>query len=377
MGIIIGADIVPMGPDLDFFINGNVEELIGKELLDILSEASYRIFNLEVPLTDTYQPIQKNGPILIAPTSAIKGIKLLGVDLLTLANNHIMDQGVHGLASTIQELVDNGISYVGVGQNNKQAQQPFFFSVNDRRYGVYACAEHEFSIADEKQPGANPFDPLESLDHIAQMKSNCDYVIVLYHGGKEYYRYPSPNLQKTCRKIVDKGADIVICQHSHCIGCMEKYKNGTIIYGQGNFLFNRDRNECWFTGILVNLNESGSISYIPFIKQQHGVRLAKGKEAEDIISSFERRSKEIEDSGFVEKKFKEFADQSISGYILSIVGTNRSFLFRVINKLTGQKLYKYVLKHTMNSRGLELKSYIECEAHRELLLKGIELKTNE
>ena len=50
-----------------------------------------------------------------------------------------------------------------------------------------------------KSLGANPFDPLETPDHIAELKSRCDYVIVLYHGGKEYYRCPSPNLRKVFR----------------------------------------------------------------------------------------------------------------------------------------------------------------------------------
>lgn len=61
---------------------------------------------------------------------------------------------------------------------------------------------------------------------------------MLYHGGKEYYRYSSPNLQKTCRKMTEKGADLVLCQHSHCIGSYEEYNDSTILYGQGNFIFN-------------------------------------------------------------------------------------------------------------------------------------------
>lgn len=75
------------------------------------------------------------------------------------------------------------------------------------------------------------------------MSNACDYTIVLYHGGKEHYRFPSPNLQKYCRKFIEKGANIVICQHSHCIGCEENYKNGKIIYGQGNFLFDDSDDE--------------------------------------------------------------------------------------------------------------------------------------
>src|SRR5690606_29065463 len=118
------------------------------------------------------------------------------------------------------------------------------------KIGFYVCAEHEFSIASVDSPGANPFDPLESLDHIADLKNECDYVVVLYHGGKEHYRYPSPYLQKVCRKMADKGANLVICQHSHCIGCFEVYKDSTLVYGQGNFIFNKHDNEYWKTSIL-------------------------------------------------------------------------------------------------------------------------------
>ena len=127
---------------------------------------------------------------------------------------------------------------LGVGENKTISAKPFVLSVSNKKIGVYACTEHEFSIAEDNKPGANPFDPLESFDHVSNLKKDCDYVIVLYHGGKEHYRYPSPMLQRVCRKFVEKGAGLVICQHSHCIGCEEKYLDGTIVYGQGNFIFN-------------------------------------------------------------------------------------------------------------------------------------------
>ncbi|MFP3360883.1 CapA family protein, partial [Planococcus sp. SIMBA_143] len=84
-------------------------------------------------------------------------------------------------------------------------------------------------------------------------------------GGKEHYRYPSPYLQKICRKFVEKGADIVICQHSHAVGCFEEYHNSTIIYGQGNFVFDNSNIEFWQTSILVDINikDGITIDYIP------------------------------------------------------------------------------------------------------------------
>ena len=101
MKIIIAADLVPTESNKELFNNADVDALIGSHLNNVLSEADYRIFNLEVPLTNVEAPIAKCGPNLISPPSTIAGIKALGVDFLTLANNHILDQGEQGLYSTI------------------------------------------------------------------------------------------------------------------------------------------------------------------------------------------------------------------------------------------------------------------------------------
>ena len=91
MYFLIGADFVPTKSNVELFIEGDSKSLVGEELYNIIGEASYRIFNLEIPLTDKETPITKCGPNLIAPTAAVEGYKNLGVDLLTLANNHILD----------------------------------------------------------------------------------------------------------------------------------------------------------------------------------------------------------------------------------------------------------------------------------------------
>ena len=374
MSIVIGADIVPLKSNFELFNSGDVLALIGKELFDILKNTDYRVFNLEVPLTDNGKPIDKNGPTLGAPTSTINGYRALGVDLLTVANNHILDQGKEGFFDTLSILDKNDIKYVGGGNNLSFASKSFVREINGKKIGFYACAEHEFSISTDKTCGANPFDPLESFDHVVKLKKECDYVIVLYHGGKEHYRYPSPNLQKICRKFIEKGANLVICQHSHCIGCKEDYQDGTIVYGQGNFIFDRNnKGEYWDTSLLIKLNDDFSIEYIPLVKVDGGVRLAEGENAQEIINNFDKRSKEITIDGFIEKKYSEFANKMIEGYLFSFCGMKRTFMFRVINKLTGYRYSKWLLKKKINKKQLlALKNCIECEAHRELILKGLE-----
>ena len=128
MFIIIGADIVPTKSNEELFKNGDVDGLVGKELKNILETAAYRIFNLEVPLTDVEKPIIKEGPNLIASRKTVVGYKAIGVDLLTLANNHILDQDVQGLISTETVLDEYGISHLGTGKNLSEAYKPFIFS---------------------------------------------------------------------------------------------------------------------------------------------------------------------------------------------------------------------------------------------------------
>ena len=369
MSIVIGADLVPTKSNMELFEKGDIDTLIGNELKDIILNADYRIFNLEIPLTDESDPINKCGPNLIAPTKCISAYKAMNIDLLTLANNHILDQGKKGLDSSIETLKNADISYVGVGDSIKDASKPKIVSCNGKKIGIYACVEHEFTVATEKDSGANPIDLLETPDHIVELKKQCDYVIVLYHGGKEQYRYPSPNLQKTCRKLVEKGADLVICQHSHCIGCKEEYLQGTIVYGQGNFIFDDEENEYWQTSLLILLSSDFEVKYVPLKKTGNVVRLAKGAEAENILEQFNLRSEEILDSDKVYQHYSVLADQYKNHYLFSIMKIKRGLLYRIINKLTKGSIEKNIINKAFNSMyRYELENYVDCEAHRELLL---------
>lgn len=369
MKILIGADLVPTQSNFTFFAENKMESIVSGDLLKILRLADYRIFNLEVPLTDANTPIKKCGPNLSAPTNTIAGMKALGVDLFTLANNHILDQGEQGLASTIQVLKDQHIRFSGVGKNLQEASRPIIIENENEKIGIYCCAEHEFSIATKNSAGANPFDPFESFDHVQALKEKVDYVIVLYHGGKEHYRYPSIRLQRTCRKLVEKGADLVVCQHSHCVGCQEIYQQGTIVYGQGNFLFDFIDNEYWKTSLLIQVDTSkkNKIEFIPLQKEGNGAKLAAN---EQILLDFFKRTEEIKEDGMIEKKYEAFAKEMRSYYLTTFHG-HRSFVKKALNRITKGKYYEHIAKKYKEEDLLAIKNYIECEAHQELLLAGL------
>lgn len=362
MKIIIGADLVPThySNEKDF-IAGDVEKLVGKELKEILDSAAFRIANLEVPFTREETPLVKSGPCLIANPDTINGYKALKIDLLALANNHSMDQGKQGFVSTLKTIDDAGIARVGGGLTQEEAAKPYIFEVCGKKIGVYACAEHEYGWARDYGMGGNGFDPLDSLDEIADLKKEVDYCIVLYHGGREHYRYPTPRLQRVCRKIVEKGADLVMCQHTHCVGAGEEYKGGTIVYGMGNFLFDYVRCEWWENSILVSVDVANGfkVEFIPIEQYENAyIRLSKNKE---ILDGYYRRSEEIKDPEFVQKEFHELA-----------MGMQKWYYYG--------NIFKNILVPTAVSDPRyrkPLENCIRCEVHREMILESLREDTQD
>jgi hypothetical protein len=369
--IIIGGDLGPTQTNYSFFNEGKLNALIDGKLLSFINSADYRILNLEVPLTDKEQPISKDGPNLIAPGSTVNGMGLLYPVIFGMANNHIMDQDEQGLLQTMELLTEHKLDYVGAGKNLEEAVKPFIIEKNGIRVGIYACAENEFSIAERNRAGANPFDPLESTDHIVNLKSKCDFVIVLHHGGKEHYRYPSPGLQKVCRKMAEKGADLIVCQHSHCIGAFEKYSDSIIVYGQGNFLFDRRNNEFWNTGLLVEacFGEKMSVNFIPVSKKGNGVSLPEEHDTASILNEFYERSESITRPGFIDAEYEKYCISHGLFYLGALSGLGR--IMRKIDRMLNGYITRCI--YPVDRLNM-LQNFIECETHRELVLKYLQTK---
>ena len=344
--LVICGDLVPTEKSSKLFEDANIDCLIDKNIQSFLHNSDFRFFNLETPLCDSKNPIPKSGPNLIAPTKTIKGIKALNPSLIGLANNHILDQDEYGFWQTIKTLEEFDINYTGGGKNQKEAAKPFIYEQNGIKIGIYCCAENEFTNATEETCGANPFDFLNSFDDVSELSKKVDHTIVIFHGGREYYRYPSPNLQKICRKFCDKGANVVICQHSHCIGCEENYNSSKIVYGQGNFHFDMQDREEWLTSLLIQLEISCDkidVNYFPITKNGCKIEAANTEKEKEILENFYKRSKEILEANFVKDNYKKEAEKALLSYIRQFYTLNR-----------------YAMQNNLN-----------CEAHREVFHYGL------
>lgn len=365
--ITICGDICPTIDTLSFFETAD-EKALFNDVLDDFKKADFVIGNLEFVLSDNPIPIQKAGPILVAKTKCINILKKANFNLLSLANNHIKDCGEEGVMSTIESCQKLNIETLGAANNLKNAKKPIIKSINGIKIGIIAFAEQEFNVATNTTAGANYFDSLEDLDLISEIKSQVDYLIVIYHGGVEYYEYPSPLLKKKCRKFVDKGADLVTCQHSHCIGTIDNYKDKKIIYGQGNTVFGFRKNDpSWNQGLLLNLVWQASsttpiVSYLPITATSTGIRKIEEYQAQKLLISIQEKSKNIEDDDFLAKEWLQFCKQKKGLYFPFLFGYNRLFIH--LNRFTNNRLIKLFYS---KSKLKTSHNIIRCEAHNEVI----------
>lgn len=373
MKLLITGDIVPTEKSTRLFEDKNFLNLFEKDFKEIWKSADYRILNLECPLTNNLNSISKNGALLRAKPESIVGIKSLNPNLMLLANNHIMDYGHTGLLDTIDILNKNKIPYTGIIDNSNASCKTFFIKKENVKIGIYNVCENEFSIATSDSIGANPLNEYKNCMEIRKASKLCDYLIVIFHGGKEFYRYPSPNLQNICRNFIDNGAKFVVTQQSHCIGAEEKYSNGRILYGQGNFLFNNGiNNEYWNSSLLIEINIDKSnfvVNYIPIERIDSLISISKDKK---IIHEFEKRNKMIKNNNFIQKKYTDFAKANLNLYLS--ISHKANILTRIFNKLYKGNFY---LKLYKKNDLLKILNVIECEAHRELFINGLKNRIKE
>ena len=314
MKIVLAGDVSPTEMTDPLFEAGETKRLF-QDVRQVFSGADLRIVNLECALTKSTEPIAKIGPALKASPNTAAVLKELGVDICGLSNNHIFDYGKKGAADTRRYLEEAGICSTGYGKDYADARKNLIWEAGGEKIGLIAVCEHEYSYALEDREGARPFDPYDTMEDIRKAAAECSRVIVLYHGGKEHCAYPSPRLKAVCRAMAKCGASVVLCQHSHCIGCYEEYEGCHILYGQGNFHFRWKVEEpiqkSWDEALIVSYDTlSHEISFLPQTVSGEGIALAKGEQAKEILDSFNGRSRKLKTGEWKAewRKFCESAD---------------------------------------------------------------------
>ena len=349
MKLFIGGDITPTPCTVPAFDRGDLAALFGS-IGSLTATGDAFVANLECALTDSDTPIRKCGPNLRGRPSYARVLRGFGLSAVGLANNHTFDFGTPGLRDTVAALDEAGLPWTGAGENERDARRPLVLDAAGRRVAFLTVAEHEYSYALPDRIGVWGFDPFETMEDIAEARKTADYVIVLYHGGKEQCRYPSPRLRRACQAMVRAGADFVVCQHSHCIGVYEEYRRAGILYGEGNFNFvGYLEHPHWLHGLLLELNEEdGRLvpTFHPLRVTDTGVTLDEGESRERELRELDERSRLLLDDEAWMREWHAFCESMRPSYRESIARAFRD---------NDTEVPAEIFPH-----------YLDCEAHTDV-----------
>lgn len=202
-------------------------------------KADFTIANLESPLaTSGIEFTEKKFRFRGNPEIAL-ALKKSGINLVNLANNHIMDYGSDALAETLHNLESAGITSIGAGKNLGEARKMAFYKIKGKKIAFlgYSLTEPTAFFAGKNRSGTAPGFKKLYMDDIKKARSQADYVIVSFHWGTEGKSEIQSYQSETAHNAIDAGADVIIGHHPHVLRGIEKYKRGLILYSLGNFVF--------------------------------------------------------------------------------------------------------------------------------------------
>lgn len=220
---------------------GGIHGVLDEAYRDEISRADIYMANQEFPFSDRGTPAPDKQFTFRVPPERVSMMHELGIDIVTIANNHTLDYGTDALVDTCTTLENAGIPYVGAGANMDRAKQLETIEVRGRTIGFLAASRvypDTSWVANSKKPGmVSGYDPSILLKEIEAAGEYCDYLVVYMHWGIERDEKPQEYQRTLGRQLIDAGADLVIGSHPHVLQGIEYYQGKPIVYSLGNFIF--------------------------------------------------------------------------------------------------------------------------------------------
>ncbi len=286
--------------------NNEISNGIAPELIAEMKSADIMMLNNEFPYSDGGTPTEEKQFTFRARPSTVSYLNDLGVDIVSLANNHAYDYGETAFLDTMTTLEEAGITYVGAGRNLQEARRPVYYIINNMKIAIVSATQIErLDNPDTKgatDSGAGVFrcwngDKL--LETVREARENSDFVIVYLHWGTENEETIDWAQEKQAAEVAEAGADLIVGSHPHCLQQISVVRGIPVMYSLGNFWFNSRTMD---TGILkVAIDENGLRSYqfIPCLQSGSRTTPLQGAEKKRIIDHMREISVrvQIDDAG--------------------------------------------------------------------------------
>lgn len=205
-------------------------------VLPLLRKSAICLGNLEGPLASGGKRKERNFAYRVRPDLAAV-LARAGVNVVTLANNHLVDCGRRGVLETLEALRAAGVAAIGAGANRPLAHEPAILQSGRLCVGLLGYYWNQRTAATDDLPGS-AMDPPEALaQDIAALRAKVDRIVVTFHWGVPYQREPWSESRAKARLAINLGADAVVGHHPHVISAFEVHRGRPIFYSVGNFAF--------------------------------------------------------------------------------------------------------------------------------------------
>ena len=263
--------------------------ILSQEVVDTMNNSTLMVANSEFTVSTRGQAMAGKQYTFRANPSRLSVYGEMGMDLVTLANNHVYDFGRDAFLDMLDAFDNIKMPRIGAGRNAAEARKPYYFIIGGYKFAFVNATRAEKYILTPEATDTNPgvfrcYDPTNMQNLISEVRKESDYVIAIIHFGKEGYHELEDEQVRSAKLYVDAGADAVIGHHAHALQGIEFYKDKPIVYNLGDFIFNALREETAM--FQIKLEEDGTMNYyiLPALQNNCYTEFLKGQDKQDLIN---------------------------------------------------------------------------------------------
>lgn len=283
--------------------------ILSEETVNILKNSNITIANNEFTISNRGEKMPGKYYTFRASPNNLSIYQEMGVDLVTLANNHVYDFGEKAFQDTLEALKTFQIPYVGAGKNIDEAIQPYYFIVNGYKISFLNATRAEKLILTPEATNDTGgvfrcYDPSLLIQQIKKVRQNSDIVVTLLHWGKEDSTDLEEVQSETAKKYIEAGSDIIIGTHAHILQGIDFYQGKAIIYNLGDFIFNNETKDTAIFQLTVDNEKNFQYKIIPCQQKDEYTSLATENDKLRILEKLRNLSPNVffeENGNFYEK----------------------------------------------------------------------------
>jgi len=244
-----------------------ISAIADQEMLSQMQQADLFMVNEEFPFSLRGEAMEDKQFTFRTDPRYIKIFQDLGVDAVTVANNHALDFGRDAFCDSLDTLAQAGIACVGGGYNITEASAPLVQTIGGQSFAIFAATRvspsYDWYATDSQAGLFQTYDPARLNAAIAEADSLYDHVIVFVHWGIERNETPEEYQRTLARGYIDAGADLIVGCHPHVLQGFEYYNNVPIVYSLGNYLFGNRSDKTLLLNAVFSAEGSLKLQLVP------------------------------------------------------------------------------------------------------------------